>query len=288
MRQNLAEVIQNPDASHKFGTLINVRKSKDLKDAFKSGIPVETKMASEIKSRLDDYAISLGQEGEVYQKGLQEYAMGAQLEDAEEMVTSALRSSKRRYTSAGFAHALAMKADEIVKNPKKLRLWSPDAQARLDIIAQGGEDGQRLAQSIGRASLRGPMGLALGMLIGHPMVVAGIGEVGRQVARGMAFKSVEGLKDLIYAGGSEAKLTALQNHVTEKPFQKIVSQPATKQAAIDWSKAKGPAQSVAARTLAIAIARSFGTPTQVTRIEKELNDLNESDAPKTNRVETRY
>lgn len=257
---------------HTFVDLHNAR--KNLKRAFAAG-GEQARMAGKIEEKLDDYAFSLPK-GEQFKQGLDEYARAAKLDEIDEIKRKADLASGSRYTTAGWAHAVATELKKIASNPKKLRLWTPDEQARIEKIAGRKDLSDRIFRTMGRMSVRGPASLGADAVIGHLLhgIIPGgpyglmlAGEVGRQLERAGIERQVRGFEELVAKGGKEEKLRPV---IGDQAVETIKSTADGKRALAAWTK---KATKTSTRALAIAIARSANMPQLVPRIENEINDI---------------
>jgi hypothetical protein len=224
-----------------------------------------------IGQTLDDYADSLGDAGPELVKGKGEYSIGKKKQKIEQALKDAEIRSRRRFTSAGLPHAISIEFDKL----RKAREFTPDEKARIDLLAQGGDETQRLARHAGRFSARGALPFAIDFIVGPhlgipPGVIMGGAEVGRQVARRMALRDVHGLMDLVEAGGDEDKLEKV---IGDRALKAMKSRAEGREALKRWGKSATPSTT---RALALAIARATNMPQLIPRIEGEINGLQQT------------
>lgn len=267
--------IMESGEGHTFGDIHNAM--INLRPAIKAE-GTEGAMANMMQEKLDDYVFTLPQ-GPEFQKGIADYAQARKLDEIDAIKDRVEIATKRNKTRAGYAHNLALEVDKIAKNPKKLRLWTPDEQAYIKSIVKKGNLPQKIAGALGNFAPTGIGRIGIDAVLGHilggfipggTLGLMTIGAVGRGIETSLARKRLSEFERVVEAGGREDQLSKV---VSPSVVDHLKKTPITKQALDNWKKKTTKATT---RALAIAIARATNKPNLVPRIEQEINQIEQT------------
>ena len=270
------------------GETVTMKDMHDLlqstRDISASQYPQERMIASKVKDALDNHIEQNFPSGKQFTGSKLRYAIASTALDLKNLVQRAkLRESQSTHQTMD--KTLATEFRNFVRNDRKMRMLngvSPEAATKLrSFVSEEGDSGsmRKILRGLGSASPNSVLSFSLDNIAGHllhsiipggPYTIMAVGAGAKYLGGKMASQSIEDIMDTVLASDDINKLEGL---VSEPVSTKLASQPATKQAVVNWAKASGKAKTVAAHGLAIAIARQLNTPKLVPRIEPEINGL---------------
>lgn len=227
-----------------------------------------------MRDHLDDFVFN--HSGPEFGQGISEYARGAQSQDFQNIVEKAARKANGLYTGSGWDNAMTTELRNLANNPKRLRVFNPDAQEAIKKFAGGGSGAKRVAKAIGRFAARGPVSgvsdvvigsLLHGIIPGGPIGVMAAGEIGRQVATQMGKNEIANIDELIRAGGT-AELQKFKKLVSPQVYDSAVKKPGIRKALALWMKNPN-----ATHVLAAGIASHVGNRNLTDQIEQQIKQI---------------
>jgi len=290
-----------PEATLSVKDLHNMR--QDLNDVFKSPYEQEKMLAGKAKDAIDDVIVKKMDQGE-WNNDMRKYAIGSTVQElsriadrAEYRTTQLQAGNKEQALNTEFRQWARPKPDgKPNRNMRMLRALSPDAADKMEAFVKDKDPARKLLRGLGSMAPRNIQSFSwdhIGALLFHtvlgvhlnPYMLMGIGAGAKYLAGGMAEKSLQGIQKALLEA---EKISDVEGLISPDVLAATAKNPGGKQALKMWANAKGPAKKYAASVLARQVAMAAKAPQHVPRIEKEINDLNENEISKTNRVETNY
>jgi hypothetical protein len=205
--------LQNAKMPKDFNELRTLRKF--IQGAQKSADPEERRLATDLKSRFDDYVMNIpetsiktgGKEGlQAWKEARDVYSRMSKSEMFDEMLDNA-QLDRSKFSMSGIENSLAQQLRQLAKNDKKMRLFTAEEQKAIKDAAQGGNV-QNVLRLFGKfaptssvSSIPSILTTALNAPLGLALTGGAIGS--RYVASQMRKSDVNKLAALMRAGAKK-------------------------------------------------------------------------------------
>jgi len=223
--ESVLDEMQNIATPKDFTELKSIRKM--IQGAQKSTDAEERRLATILKDKFDDYVVNApegfiktgSKEGlDAWKSARDSYSKLKKAEMFTDMLENAEIEGRTRYTNAGPEHSLARQLTALVKNDKKMRMFTADEQQAIRDAAKGGS-AQNILKVMGKFAPTGVVSAMFSTMLGAvaPKIVipaAAVSTVAKKVAAQQRMQDVNNLADMMRLG----RKPALESRLTDVPI----------------------------------------------------------------------